>query len=538
MRVPRLEHRKRWVAAAPALIVALPLTGFAFQHDERRKIYRAAGGYGADLLESVQYAYYSVETYLRHGNFRPIGRFAESLEHGFVFEAAEATALAPHAVHGIVRLAMVAILAVVAQRVVASLARSAGEAQHRPVVALFPMVLGIVLVANSRGSPLILFPFVFIGAAAVILAICLAVARDGDMRPRPLKRGEWLSMPLLGAAAAMTYDLVYVAPVLAATLIAARAVAAGMTPRAVLGTAATRRWTALSIGFVAVLIPSRIAVTRYCAEQACYAGSDISLSSDMLGVAVGRLLTGAPPAGWSYNADDARHFEIELTLLDLFGNSLLALLLLGVVAVSVATALSVRRPRPFAGEVGGSERSTDEEVGSYRWARLAAALGLFGAATAVLSALVSALSRHQQQTRPRIGQAWRETLLTQLGWSFMIAAVIAVILALGWKPARVVPAVTAILGVGLTLTLLANARITETYRQDPLGSITSQIAVAAINIDTTDGGNARRCSLIDAYTELTPSGKWIAGPNVRDDLNRLMLERYGWPFCDLDRLGR
>ena len=81
----------------------------------------------------------------------------------------------------------------------AALVRSAGETRHRAVAALFPMIL-----TNSRGSPLVLFPFVFMGAAALILATCMAVARDGDMRQRPLRWSEWLSMPLLGAVAAMT----------------------------------------------------------------------------------------------------------------------------------------------------------------------------------------------------------------------------------------------------------------------------------------------------------------------------------------------
>ena len=521
------------------MIVAVPLVGFAFQHDERRKIYRAAHDYGADPLASARYAYDSIDTYLDHGNFRPIGRFAEALEHGFVFEAAEATSLAPHAVHGIVRLVMVAVLALVASRVVAALTRSAGMSQHRSVLVVFPMVMGLVLVANSRGSPLILFPFVFMGAAALILATCLAVAGDRDLRARPLRLHEHLAMLLLGAVTAMTYDLVYVAPVLAAAFIAARAIAAGMPVRTVLGTAATRKWIALTIGFIAVLIPSRIEIAARCAHQACYSGSDVNLSGDVLSVAVGRLLTGTPPAGWRNNADDARSFNIDLTLPDLLGNSLLALLMLGIATVAAATVLRALRNRPEASVDTSAAATSAEDAGSPRWAHLAAALGLFGAVTAALSSLVAALSRHQQETSPRIGQAWRETVLTQVGWSFLIAAAIALVYALTrrWNHRAVTPAIVALLGACLTMTLLANARIAETYRHDPLVSITSQIAEAAITIDPTDRANARRCSLIDSYTELTPATKWIAGLNLREDLDRLMRDRYGWPFCDPARLG-
>lgn len=521
------------------MFVAVPLTGFAFQHDERRKVYGAAHAYGADPLESIRYAYWSIDPYLNHGNFRPIGRFAESLEHGFVFEAAEATGLAPHAVHGIVRLVMVALLALIASRVVAALVRSAGATRHQPVVAVFPMVLSTALVANGPGSPLILFPFVFMGAAMLILAICLAAARDDDMRPRPLKRREWLSMTLLGAAAAATYDLVYTAPVLAAAFVAARAAAAGTHPRVVVRTAAVRRWTALSIGFMAVLIPTRIAIADRCAQQTCYVGSDLSLSGDVLGVWAGRLLTGAPPAGWHYNSRKARLSGLDLALPDLLGNSLLVLLVLGIVAVVAVAIIGAEPGHRLESTAGERQAASAGQGGSPRWWRLAAALGMFGAAMAGSSALTASLTRHLQEESPRIGQAWRETLLTQVGWSFLLAAVIAAIFASSrrWKPRAAAYAVTAILGVGLAVTLLANARIAETFRHDPLASITSQISEATISLDTTEGGNVRRCSLIDAYTELTPATKFVAGQKVLKDLDRLMLDRHGWPFCDRARLG-
>ena len=253
----------------------------------------------------------------------------------------------------------------------------------------------------------------------------------------------------------------------------------------------------------------------------------------MLGVAVGRLVTGAPPAGWDYNADDA-HYRGTISGWETCSTSLLALLLLGIAAVAVASTLrALRDPRVAAAGPDAGSVLTGQDGSARSW-RLAAALGLFGAMTAVLSALVAAVSRHQQQTMPRVGHLARDPV-TQVGWSFMITAVIAGILAVRWKPARFVPALTAILGVGLTLTLLANARIAETYRRDPLVSVTSQISEATISFDITEAGNARRCSLIDSYTERTPSRMWIAGPNLLEDLDRLMQDRYGYPFCDQAR---
>ena len=538
----RRPRSRPWVAAvAPAVIVTVPLAGFAFYHDERRKVYAAAADYGKDPLESFRYGYYSIEPYLKHGNFRPVGRVAESLEHGFVFDAAEATGLAPHAVHGAVRLVMVALVAAVAARVVSALARSAGTEPHRTAMALFPLVLGTTLVANNPGSPLINFPFVFMGAAALILVICLSVARDHDMAARPLRVREVLTMGLLGAVAASTYDLVYVAPAIAAAFLAARATASDMPFHVMVRTAAARRWVALVVGFLAVLIPSRIAIATHCVRgETCYAESDIRLSSETLSVAVGRLLTGAPPTGWVYTAREAALLESDFTLAALLHNTLWTMLLAGVVVVAVRAAIDADPGRTAAMQLAPSS-STDDGGG---WLRLSAALVMLGAATACSAALVAGLSRHQQTSGSRIGGAWRETLLTQVGWSFMITAALAAIFALGTtqavdttrrtfvdRPLVLTSSVAAALGVCLALTLLANAQIGEIYRHDPLASVVSQISEATISLDTTDAGNERRCSLIYSYTKLTPPGAAISGRNVREHLDDLMLARHGWPFC-------
>ena len=338
-----------------------------------------------------------------------------------------------------------------------------------------------------------------------------------------------VSMALLGAVAAMTFDLVYVAPPLSAAFIAVRAVAAGWSLRHVLRTAALRRWTALSIGFLAVFVPTRIVIADHCRRLACYSGSDIDLSGDVVDLTAGRILTGAPPAGWSRNTELARESGLEFGVSDLAANSLLAFLLFGmIVATSLAAMLATRRTVTVA------DNSTD-------WPRLAASLGALGAITAVLPALLVSLSRLLQQHRPQIGDPWRDTLLVQVGWSFAIAAAIAAItgMARSRRMSRImVLAAAAVLGTGLTLTLLANARMARIDRAAPLSSITSQISTATISIDPTDAGNARRCDLVDAYTQILPEARSVTGgPRLRAELDQLMLGRHGWPFCDLARIA-
>ena len=54
-----------------------------------------------------------------------------------------------------------------------------------------------------------------------------------------------------------------------------------------------------------------------------------------------------------------------------------------------------------------------------------------------------------------------------------------------------------------------------------------------VRVDLTEDGNTRRCGLIDSYSDLYPGpGGWWGGPQVREELNHFMLDRYGRLFCD------
>ena len=549
-----------WAAAAPALIVATPLIGLSFQLDERRRIYWGAHRFGSDPTAAARFVYDGIDSFLTVGNFRPLGRFVEITEHSLALDAAEATGLAPHVAHGFMGLVMVAVLALVAHRLVAALARSAGVAPNHPVLLLYPAALGVSLVANGVGSSLVLFPVTFIGAVTFIMAVMLVTARDRDMERRPLRWHEAPTMGLLGATAATTYDLVYLAPALAAVFVATRAVAADMAPGEVLRSASVRRWAALSVGFMAVFVPVRLVIAGRCAVRACYNGSDLSISPDALAVAAGRLLTGSPPVGWINNSRLLEEFRLDLGYGDLTSNSLTALLLAAIAGVAVLAAVrsldrSVDRSvtpadAADAGPVIAPEATITPEATSAEttitpratmigrrpaWLRLAMALGALGAATAALAALVAGLARVMQELRPSIYAVWRETLLSQVGWSFLIAAVVAALLGTvrASRPSAVrVIAAAAVLSVCLCTTLLANWRLAEIDRRAPLSSITNHISTATVNIDPTDGGNSRRCALIEAYSELAPSSLWISGPDVREDLDLMMLDRYGRPFCD------
>ena len=518
----------RWhkcVVAAPSVIVTLPLVGHSLLGDDRRRLYRAAHDVGSNLFNAIGHSLGNIDNFLDRGNFRPLGRAVENIERAVVFDVAETTGLPPQAVNGALRLVLLVVLAVVSFGVLSAVLRSAGigSGSRHPAAVLYPMVLATALVAGDHYSPITSYNLVLLGSVILVLATALSVARDKDMTARRLGWHEPLVMMVLGAALAAAYDITYLAPPIAAAFVAARAYASSSV-RQVFRMASARRWLYLSAGFLAVFVPARIEIARRCSASSCYAATDVDLTADVFARTAERLLTGAAPAGWQYTADLGREAGADFGLTDLLTN-VLPFVLLALVAYTAFTAAR----RASASVAADSEGSVD-------WRRLAVGLGAFGLVTALLPALLVGLSRRTQEVRPQVGEAWRETVLVQVGWSLMAAAVL--VCAFGifqnqrhLRMATVISA--AILGGTMTLTLLANAQLTQADRVTPLHAITSEMATAAIHFDPTEGGNARRCRLIDDYTVILPNPRqWVSGPNVWSELDELMLDRHGMPYCD------
>ena len=511
--------------AAPSLLVVAPLVGFAFQLDQRVSVYRSAAEGLVNPVSAARHGADSIDEYLRRGNFRPGGRFLEAISDGFVFEAAEATGTAPNVVHGIIRMAMVGFLALVATQVLSAILRSAGRTPYdHPVLALYPLILAMTLVAGDADGAIIFYPFTVVGTSILVLAIALAVARDPAMARRPVRRREALSMVLLGAVAVLTYELAYIAPPLAAALVMARNAAAGRPAREAPHTAAARRLGFLSVGFLIAFVPVRIVIAQRCSEADCYAASDLYLSGGMVGRAADRVATGMPPAGWSHVAELARRADrFGFGMADLVANSMLMVLVAGIALVTIDAGRRASRL---------SRSSTESAAG---WHRLAASLGLFGLALAVLPALLASLSRYTHVMRYAVGEAWRDTVLVQTGWSLMIAAVGVVLTeAVRAKGGRriAVWASAALLAAGCTATLLANQQLSRIDQETSLSAINNQIATATIHFDRGRSGNATRCNLIEAFAAVKGrSNGEEESRQFRAVLDTLMLDRNGRPFC-------
>lgn len=507
--------------AAPPLIVAVPFSGFSLQYDEVKLFVSTANSIRGNPLRAAEHSLRDIDRFLDLGTFRPLGRFLENGVYSAMFETSEATGVAPHALQGVIRLVMVAALAHAAIRVVAALMRSAGVRPDHPALLVYPMALAITLVANGSVSPLVLFPLLFTGSVVLVLAAALVVARDRDMQPRRLARHEPGAMALLGAAAAMTYDLVYVAPILAAVFIASRATAARLTVSEVLRLAAARRWMCFSLGFLAVFVPARIVIAVRCGRTACYEATNVSASTDALGLVPGRLLTGTPPAGWHHNSDLGRT-GMQFDLVALAANAMTAVLLLAVV-VWIALA---------AGRTAGwpDRHHETRDGGPPRWGRLGVALVMVGAAAAVPAAVLVSLARFNQQRGLSVGQPWRDTVLVQFGWSLLIFA--GAVLVVRWFRSRIarrtaVEATVALLGACLVVTLFFNWRLAAVEGRTPRSTVTKQMLIAATSNDATDQGNSYRCQLIEAFEESAFSMEGL--------LDEMMLDRHGMAFCDRER---
>ena len=522
---PRFDAKShKWAVVAPSVIVVVPLVGHSLLGDDRRRLYGAANDVGSNPLRGIGHSLDTVGPFLDRGNFRPLGRAVENIERAAVFDISEATGLAPHAVNGVLRLVLIAMLAFGSFGLVSAVLRSAGigRLSRHPVVMLYPMILAATLVAGDHYSPITSYNLILIGSVILMLATALWVARDEDMAPRRLAWHEPVAMLGLGAVLASTYDLLYLAPLLAAAFVMTRA-AAGSVTRQLLRMASVRRWMYLTAGFLAVFIPTRIEIAKRCSGSPCYVASDAELTTDVVGRTADRLLTGASPAGWRYTAGLVDSAGISFGFADLVRNVLLVVLLAAVAYVTVTVGRSAQGALPVASR---------DTLG---W-RPAASLGALGAVTALLPALLVGLSRRTQEVRPQVGEAWRETIMVQVGWSLMATAVVVCVLGIARRPgsARTAAVVTAaLLGATMALTLLANARLTQVDRVTPLHAITSEMATAAIHFDPTEGGNARRCRLIDDYTAILPNPRqWVSGPNVWSELDELMLSVQGVPYCN------
>lgn len=529
--------------ATPAMLVIAPLVGLALHSDQSIAIYQFASDYGTNPLRIAAANLAEIGEFILKGNFRPLGRFIFYLEEAARFDLAAALGVPPHVVQGAIRVAMVGILAWVAACVVRALARSATEHAGSSLpdgrrnsvdrlVDLFPLVFASVLIVTGPLHPLSFFPFFLITLAVALLLVPLYVASDSAMEPGKL--APRLALPaLIGLLAAMTFELMYLLPVTCIALIVLRGRLAGLTMREIPSTGAFHRWMALCLGFVAVFIPSRIAIAMACAVSDCYGNTNPVPSGFSVGQWLGRFLSGIPVEGWVSTSPG----NIDPGALGQAWSGVSTNVWLVLASVAMAAA-GVRAGARLVEDPG-------QEPSRRAYLRLGTGLVVLGTVLALVPALLVSLSEGLQGWNDRGWglHDWRDTLLVQVGWAFILYGALVVLWSLAahrrreggsrsrWLKPLLVAGLALCLSAPPVLALGANARYAESRRDRPLTNIVNLISAASVDFDKTAAGEARRCALLADYGELVCDSCWHSGPRLTEQLNNLSWSRHGAPFC-------
>ena len=537
--------------AGPSALVTAPLLGLPFHSDQRIMMYWLTGAFGADPFAIANQNLDEIGDFLSKGNFRPLGRFVMYMEQTSIFEVAAGTGVAPHVVHGAVRLIMVSALAVAAMRFVGAMHDSARSASSpgaaiagrglpdlsAPVPSLlagFPLVLASTIVVSGALHPVSFFPFFFVSAAICLLLVPLYVSSGTAMAQRGLKLGQAAWCAVLGMVSAMTSELLYLVPLVCLLTLAARGWLSRRSAGELFRSSAFRRFLALSAGFLAVFVPSRLAIAAECSRGECYEGSSAVLATLAVEQWLGRAVAGLQFETLSSSlAGDYDNLSPARDPADFVTNVWLILVVLSLGFFAAFAAARISR-----GPATGDDLSTDTQR------RLGAALCGLGSLLALSVTLMVSLSEGLQGWHNRgFGlDPWRDSLLVQVSWALVFYGLAVIALScMGhrregrqnrrrWLAAGIAAAVF----VMSMNAYMANDKFSIWRRTGSDGSIVNLISTASVDFDRSDEGRAVRCGLISVYADRNCTDCWHSGARVLEELNRLSRSRYGADFCGVE----
>jgi hypothetical protein len=506
-----------WLLVAwPTLVVSLPLLAFGFQGDEKRDVYYNAERFGTNPFPVARQVVSDIDLFLGAGNFRPLGRFFAFTQQAFLFETAEATGLAPHVAQGLLRCAVLLFLSWCFVRVIH---RFCGGSEQISLGVLFaPGLLAVTFVASGAEHPIVHFPALFVLSAAAVLGSTLVASKVQLFEQGRESVVRLTGFVAVGAASAMTFDLLYLVPVFALVGLFAQAVNLDRSVSSLRGSAAVWRVASVAAGFGAVFIPTRLLIASRCAEGGCYSGSDLNLGPQVFEGVIDRAMSGLPPASWQHVADEAETTRTSIPVESLFTNSALLLLVASLVIFGLLLAQRMRcveNARPKFSATG---------------------LAVVGAALVLLPALVVSASRLMQRDDYEIGEGWRDSVLTASGWAVLA---IAVIVSLQRRWPTVVFSGLGRLGLSLVLVLMlgaslfSNVQAARTDDKNPESATAQAVSASLAPFDASSTGNIVRCALAERYREISPSTeKWVGAHQILNNLDLLTLERYGLLYCD------
>ncbi|GAA2623259.1 hypothetical protein GCM10010436_29760 [Paractinoplanes durhamensis] len=467
--VGALWRRALLRAAVAPLVVLAPLVAMAPTADHRFNIYWHGGLFRDDPLRIVPHTLDSLPSYLRMGNFRPLGRMLEKLLDLFAYVLGDVLGIPANIGFRLVSFAAAALLGVVAMLLAESVV-ARGRMFRRPpstLAAVVPFAVAGGLVAAGRASPVVLFAGLYLTSAALVLAVPAMLCRIHPQRPIRL----WWILPLIvaGAALASFNEVAYLALPLATVAVLARG-------RWVLALTGRRFWFAapmrvlglLWLGFLPVFLAVRMVINHYCSIQACYSGSDVSAGPEVFAALPSRALGWFPPLMWQSATAGASHQPW-------FSGVVL------VVAAVTLLVLAVLALRDL-----GRLSAVDRPAGAVLLAVAAVAV--------LLGATMGALNSEIQRAAAagNWGFGWRDSAVTMPAGALLLAALGHLI-----RPGRraLIAGLVLLFAAMATVSATANKRFRDEVMDTPAARLDDRLAQAMADFDPTPAGQDRRCAL-------------------------------------------
>ena len=511
------------VSVVLSVIVSLPALVARPWADERFVMYMPESLVGARPWQLVNQVIDEIPGYLDTGVFRPVSRLLFYLEHWAVVRFGTTTGIPPNIVMAVVKIGMIFALVTMAMLTIDQYRRASGgkptEVHWRRLYGLTAVVIGISLVLyNPAMHPLTLFPGLYLGTAALTLAVPLWLGRSWlrYRSGRPLRR-MWVrvgSAVVIGALLASMIELAYLALPLGVIHLLLLSFASGDSWKAtwvdLFHSEAFLLWALVVTGFLVVFIPTRTAINQYCAELSCYRAAELSVGADALStwpVRVGASFFPIPQ--WT-----------QVHLLKRISSAPEFLLL---AATGAGTAFSVIRKLAI-------ERDGDVRGRRPRLPMLLA--GLYFAAVLLFASVLSAVSGGVQDRGWDISP-WRESGFSWIAWAVVIAVALTALF--DWLKEYPV------LGMSVSVLLVLLMFMTSIVNQADMASVRSQLdgrlyneaGLLLVNFDNTPEGNQQRCGVIDDLRDFAGNESELRKMNlIGGFLDDAAENIYGTIYCD------
>jgi hypothetical protein len=462
-------------AVLPSL-AAVPLLGVPLLDDDRFDLYRWGAEYAGRptgiFVDQIQLIRFHIA---HHGNFRPIGRMLERGQDTIVYLVSEGLALPANLVlRGwfMLSVGLLGIAICLFVGTITSKQPTLRGAPSRPVI-LAGSSLAPLIVASGRDAPVVMFTDIYLQSVALGLLVAAGACRLDYFRSRPLRWIELVVAAVTGVAVAAFSELAAITAPLAVIAVFARGMwTLGISWRALVRLPVTGILTSGLAGFFGLFVPIRLVIFTRCREVACYAPSELHVSSDSLGLLVERTASWMPPLAWPVAADG---WGVQAYLPSHPVQVLLA------TTVGLTSLLVLRRLHAV------------EEVDPRPLFAAGGALILLGGALGASNAYL------QYRALP-IGAGWRDSSLTVVGGTLLVVAIIETALRARPEAAGVtLRFVTASLALMLIMTINVNSAWATSVREQDESRTLNAISLSLAHFDSSDRGNEDRCRLLRRF---------------------------------------